>query len=202
MHRQETFAQPQIPVDFYWFNEPKRVEFDNGLVMITKANTDFWQGTHYGFRRDDGHCLLTRLEGDFALSTQVSFTPKTQYDQCGLIVRLDAANWIKLSTEYEDETTSRLGSVVTNLGFSDWATQDIAPTIREIWYRISKRGADFLLESSLDGQQWQQMRVTHLHRPFATIEAGLYACSPLGEDFRCRFHWLTLADNQWFSEGA
>ena len=202
MHRQETFAQPPIPADFYWFNEPKRVELDNGLVMITKANTDFWQGTHYGFRRDDGHCLLTRLEGDFALSTQVSFTPKTQYDQCGLIVRLDTANWIKLSTEYEDENTSRLGSVVTNLGFSDWATQDIAPTIREMWYRISKRGADFLLESSLDGQQWQQMRIAHLHRPFFTIEAGLYACSPLGEDFRCRFHWLTLADNKWFSEGA
>lgn len=201
MHRQEAFAQPNIPADFYWFNEPKQVNFDNGLVMITGPNTDFWQGTHYGFRRDDGHCLLTRLEGDFALSTQVTFTPKTQYDQCGLIVRLDAANWIKLSTEFENETTSRLGSVVTNLGFSDWATQDIDPTLREIWYRISKRGADFLLESSFDGQQWQQMRIAHLHRPFTTIEAGLYACSPLGEDFRCRFHWLTIADNKWFHEG-
>lgn len=201
MHRQETFAQPHIPTDFYWFNEPQKVEFANGLVMITKANTDFWQETHYGFHRDDGHCLLTRLEGDFALSTQVTFTPKTQYDQCGLIVRLDAANWIKLSTEYENETTSRLGSVVTNLGFSDWATQDINPTIREVWYRISKRGSDFLLESSFDGQRWQQMRIAHLHRQLSTIEAGLYACSPLGEAFHCRFQWLTIADNKWFSEG-
>ena len=202
MYCQETFAQQQIPADFYWFNEPKKVEFDHGLVMVTKANSDFWQGTHYGFRRDDGHCLLTRLEGDFALTTQVSFTPQTRYDQCGLIVRLDAENWLKLSTEYDDETKSRLGSVVTNLGFSDWATQDIDPAIRTIAYRIRKRGPDFLLENSFDGQQWRQMRITHLHRPFSTVEAGLYACSPLGEDFRCRFHWLTIADNDWLNEEA
>ena len=150
---------------------------------------------------DDGDAFLLPCVGDFSVTMHLESQFEMQYDQCGLMVRLDAANWIKLSTEYESKTTSRLGSVVTNLGFSDWATQDIDPTIREIWYRISKRGPDFLLESSFDGQRWQQMRIAHLHRPFTTIEAGLYACSPLGEAFHCRFHWLTLADNTWFSEG-
>ena len=140
----ETFESQTLPENFYWFNEPKQFLFQNGLVLVTKAETDFWQGTHYGFRRDDGHCLLTRLEGDFCLSTQVSFSPQTQYDQCGLIIRLDAENWIKMSAEYDNETLSRLGSVVTNHGFSDWATQDIDSSIRQIWYCISKRGPDFL----------------------------------------------------------
>jgi uncharacterized protein len=202
MYRHEPFTQPQIPTDFYWLNEPKQVEFDSGLVMITQPETDFWQGTHYGFRRDDGHCLLTRLDGDFALSTQVTFTPKAEYDQCGLMVRLDAENWIKMSIEYGMDATSRLGSVVTNLGYSDWATQDINSAICEVWYRLSKRGPDFLLESSFDGEQWQQMRIAHLHRPFTTIEAGLYACSPLGADFHGRFHWLTIAENNWMNEFA
>jgi hypothetical protein len=50
------------------------------------------------------------------------------------------------------EEEGLLGSVVTNLGFSDWATQDIPSSHREMWYRIGKNGSDFLLESSYDGQ--------------------------------------------------
>lgn len=200
MYRHGLFSLKQIPDDFYWFNPPARFEFDGGLVMITQPETDFWQGTHYGFRRDDGHCLLTRLQEDFSLTTRVSFSPKTQYDQCGLIVRLDAQNWIKVSTEYDNESRSRLGSVVTNLGFSDWATQDISSETRERHYRISNRGPDFLLESSKDGRQWQQMRIAHLHKPFSTIEAGVYACSPIGSQFRCCFNWLTIAENEWQNE--
>ena len=200
MNIHETFAQQSLPQKFYWFNEPKQYRFDEGLVLVTKPETDFWQRTHYGFRRDDGHCLLTQLTGDFCISTQVTFTAQEKYDQCGLIIRLDAENWIKTSTEYEDETVSRLGSVVTNLGYSDWATQDISSSIREVWYRISKRGQDFLIESSFDGREWQQMRITHLHRTFTTIEAGLYTCSPIGADFRCHFRWLTVTENNWFAE--
>ena len=148
---------------FFWLNPPARYHLGDGLEIYTDRDTDFWQRTHYGFRRDDGHCLLTHQEGDFSLLTQVEFRPRQQYDQCGLMVRVDAENWIKLSTEYEDEQHSRLGSVVTNLGYSDWATQDVASNLRQLWYRISKRGADFLLEHSLDGQDWQQLRITHLH---------------------------------------
>jgi uncharacterized protein len=200
MYRRITFEQQKIPAGFYWFNEPGQFEFDSGLIITTKPKTDFWQGTHYGFRRDDGHCLLMSLADDFALSTQVGFTPRTQYDQCGLIVRLDAENWIKMSTEYDNESTSRLGSVVTNLGYSDWATQDVDSAIREVWYRISKRGPDFLLENSMNGLDWQQMRIAHLHQPFVRIEAGLYACSPIGSDFRCCFRWLSIAENEWVNE--
>ena len=124
INRKETFLQPAMPKDFYWFNEPARYQLGAGLEIYTNEKTDFWQKTYYGFQRDDGHCLLTSQPGDFSLMSQVEFRPKEKYDQCGLIVRGDRENWIKVSTEYEDEKCSRLGSVVTNLGFSDWATQD------------------------------------------------------------------------------
>ncbi len=193
----ETFEGGELPAGFHWFNPPARYALGHGLELATKAETDFWQRTHYGFRRDDGHCLLTTLSGDFSLTTCVAFEPHTQYDQCGLILRLDSENWIKVSTEYENETCSRLGSVVTNLGYSDWATQDVGSERREKWYRISKNGSDFLLEHADDGQTWQQLRVTHLHRAFETLEAGVYACSPLGRDFTCRFKWIEIAENRW-----
>jgi regulation of enolase protein 1 (concanavalin A-like superfamily) len=194
----ERFLQPSLPSAFHWFNEPAKYELGNGLEILTDEKTDFWQNTHYGFQRDDGHCLLTRLEGDFCLKTHVEFRPQKMYDQCGLMVRVDSENWIKVSTEYEAEEHSRLGSVVTNLGFSDWATQDIPSSHREMWYRISRNGPDFLLESSYDGQDWHQLRITHLHQAPDLLEAGVYACSPIGKDFWCRFTLLEISENRWF----
>jgi regulation of enolase protein 1 (concanavalin A-like superfamily) len=193
----ETFGQPTLPTPFSWLNPPARYRLGEGLEVWTDAETDFWQTTHYGFQRDDGHCLLARLPGDFCLLTQVEFRPRTQYDQCGLMVRVDSQNWIKVSTEYEDEATSRLGSVVTNLGYSDWATQDVDSNRSEMWYRISKNGPDFMLEHSTDGQSWQQMRVTHLHKLSEPLQAGVYACSPIGAAFWCRFKLLQVSENQW-----
>jgi hypothetical protein len=190
----EKFQHPSIPANFYWFNQPTKFKIGDGLEIFTDEKTDFWQRTHYGFQRDDGHCLFTRRSGDFSLSTQVEFHPQTQYDQCGLMVRIDSENWIKVSTEFEDETHSRLGSVVTNLGYSDWATQDISSEHREMWYRISKTGSDFLLENSYDGQNWLQLRVAHLHKAAEMLEIGVYACSPIGKDFWCRFKQLVIAD--------
>ena len=197
MQRMERFLQPSLPAGLYWLNEPSHYRLGDGLEIFTDEKTDFWQRTHYGFQRDDGHCLLTRQSGDFSVTTRVEFDPRTRYDQCGLIVRIDSQNWIKVSTEYEDEHVSRLGSVATNLGYSDWATQDIPSDRREMWYRISKRGSDFLLENSRDGQEWLQMRITHLHKPAEHYEIGVYACSPIGKDFRCCFRLLEISDSQW-----
>ena len=187
MPKIETFNEADLPDGYYWLNEPKQWRSGDGLEIITDSETDFWQRTHYGFRRDNGHCLFTVIEGDFQLAAHVRFQPCSQYDQCGIMLRVDAENWIKLSTELEDEAISRLGSVVTNLGYSDWATQDVSSLVTERWYRIRRQGNDFFLESAEDGHSWNQLRVAHLHKAAARIEAGVYACSPIGEAFQCCF---------------
>jgi hypothetical protein len=196
----EEFLTPALPQGFYWFNEPTTCRLGNGLEIFTDEKTDFWQRTHYGFRRDNGHCLLTAWTGDFSVMTHVEFRPRSQYDQCGLIVRVDEENWIKSCAEYENEQVSRLGSVVTNLGYSDWATQDVPSTYTEMWHRISKRGNDFLIEGSFDGRDWLQMRITHLHQLPAQLAVGVFACSPIGKAFWCRFSLLEIAENKWLSE--
>ncbi|MCB9104602.1 MAG: DUF1349 domain-containing protein [Anaerolineales bacterium] len=200
MNRIEPFLGPSIPAGFYWFNPPARYQLGDGLELYTDPQTDFWQRTHYGFERDDGHCLFTRLTGDFSVTTQVEFRPKAQYDQCGLMIRVDSQNWIKVSTEYESEEESRLGSVVTNLGYSDWATQTISSERTVMSYRISKRGSDFLIESAIADEPWQQLRVAHLHQLTEPIEVGMYACSPIGQNFWCRFARLEIGENGWFYE--
>jgi uncharacterized protein len=191
------FQSTAMPETFHWFNEPAKYQLGTGLEIFTDEKTDFWQNTHYGFQRDDGHCLFTTQSGDFSLMTHVEFSPLEKYDQCGLMVRGDRENWIKVSTELEGGNTSRLGSVVTNLGFSDWATQDIPSSHKQMWYRISKNGNDFLLENSYDGQEWLQLRIAHLHKSFEQLEVGVYACSPIGKDFWCRFNLVEISENKW-----
>ena len=76
MKTDEYFLESSLPQDFYWFNEPARYHIGNGLEIFTDAKTDFWQRTHYGFQRDDGHCLLIQQIGDFSLMTHVEFHPR------------------------------------------------------------------------------------------------------------------------------
>ncbi len=198
MTRYDFTTLTSLPEGFHWFNEPASATFSaEGLALRTKPETDFWQGTHYGFRRDDGHCLLTSVSGDFALTTEVSFVPEAQYDQCGLFVRLDAENWIKVSTEYENPEMSRLGSVVTNLGYSDWATQDVDAGLRQLHYRVSRTGQDFLIEQSADGEAWVQMRVARLHEAGESLSIGVYACSPVGQGFTATFKGIEIGGSAW-----
>lgn len=182
---------------FAWLHPPARWTIDSALELTSLPDTDYWQRTHYGFQRDTGHFLHTTIDGDFGVTAALSFDPTAQYDQCGLMCRVDSQQWIKCSVEYETPEWSRLGSVVTNHGYSDWATQDVSTTITRMHYRINRRGSDFLLAWSDDGSAWHQMRIAHLHECPAVIQVGFYACSPTGPGFTCRVHDLTIAPNDW-----
>ncbi|MCB8948910.1 MAG: DUF1349 domain-containing protein, partial [Ardenticatenaceae bacterium] len=179
--------------------------------------TDFWQRSYYGFRNDNAPALLLESDTNFTFTARASFSYKNLFDQCGLIIYLDSENWFKASVEYENSDFSRLGSVVTNLGYSDWATTDVA-TPAEIWYRLSRRGPDFLIESSLDGLEFRQMRIFHLHQlgettaemgqqnppaPAAqSIRFGVYACSPLDSSFTAVFDQFKLEPCRWQTHAA
>ena len=131
-----------------------------------------------------------------------------------MIIYLDDENWFKASVEFENEAFSRLGSVVTNFGHSDWATTDI-PTPPPMWYRLSRRGPDFLIESSLEGTAFKQMRIFHLHRlgetsaemgtldppapPEHSVRFGLYACSPMNSSFEATFDRFRLDPCCWMA---
>ena len=189
--------------DGKWLNRPPHYRITEQAVEIrTEPGTDFWQRTYYGFRNDNAPALLFESDQNFTLTVKTNFTYSRLFDQCGIIIYLDGDNWFKASIEFENEQFSRLGSVVTNSGYSDWATRDIKlPT--EIWYRLSRRGPDFLIEYSLDETDFQQMRIFHLHMLEETTEAmgkanpplpaqraipfGVYACSPTESSFTAHF---------------
>ena len=168
----------------HWLNEPEWELVDHTLVIKTHKDTDYWQRTHYGFRRDNAHACLQPIPGDCLIRAHLRFASNAQYDQCGLLLRVDEDCWFKCSVEYENEHLSRLGSVATNYGYSDWATQDISAQIHEIWYEIELQSSDLILRNSFDGQEYRQMRIAHLHTQGRPIEAGFYGCSPVGDGFQ------------------
>jgi regulation of enolase protein 1 (concanavalin A-like superfamily) len=200
-----------------WSNEPQEHTVTRDMVrMITEPDTDLWQRSYYGFRRDNAAQLLLESTENFTFTTRVQFTYKARFDQCGVVIYEDGDSWFKASIEYEDAEFSRLGSVVTNAGHSDWATIDI-PTCSTIWYRLSRRGPDFLIESSFDGSEFTQMRVFHLHvlgettkemgkhdpplPPEQPVHFGLYACSPVDSSFTATFDQFKLGPSIWKAHG-
>ena len=86
-----------------WLNEPPPwLDEDGRLSVTTAAETDFWQRTFYGFVHDDGHFRHVDATGDFTAAVSFEGQYETLYDQAGLMVRIDAENWIKLGIEFSD----------------------------------------------------------------------------------------------------
>ncbi|WP_279512705.1 DUF1349 domain-containing protein [Halanaerobium saccharolyticum] len=69
-----------------------------------------------------------------------------------------------------------------------------------MWYRVSKRGKDFLIENSFDGRKWSQMRITHLQQDFDEIQVGVYACSPKENSFKAIIEEIIIGENHWEQE--
>lgn len=210
-----------MSIDFkkgQWINAPRNSTVTTDFVeIVTDPETDFWQRSYYGFRNDNAPALLVESARNFTFTTKATFDYQKQFDQCGVMIYLDSENWFKASVEYETTHFSRLGSVVTNLGYSDWATTDIE-TPASICYRLSRRGPDFLIESSINGQAFKQMRIFHLHylgettvemgqinppMPAAKpIKFGLYACSPNQSSFTALFSHFKMEDCIWMAHGT
>lgn len=184
--------------EFKWINQPRVFSLESDrLILFTDPETDFWQQTYYGFRNDNGHAFVLEIQEDFTFSVRTAFEAGMQYDQCGILLYQDSRNWVKASVEYENREFARLGSVVTYLGYSDWATSDIPAAVKVVWYRLSRRAQDFYLEFSYDGKQFQQMRMFHIHDPVRMARIGVYACSPLKSSFKATFEDFELSESKW-----
>ena len=186
---------------FEWIREPKNYEVTSECIKITtEPGTDLWQRTYYGFQNDNAPVFQMKTdERYFSFIFRTEFESKRRYDQCGLVMYLNSDNWLKASIEYENEVFQRLGSVVTNLGYSDWATTDISSEIKSMWYRFSRRESDYCIECSEDGVNFKQMRICHMWEGAEEIKFGIYACSPENSSFEARFYDLEITECKWLT---
>ena len=182
-----------------WTRQPASCTVSEDKVeVITKPHTDLWQRTYYHFRNDNAPVLQMETEEKFfSFTVKTEFESKHRFDQCGIVMYLDSENWLKASIEYENEQFQHLGSVVTNLGYSDWATTAISASVKSMWYRFSRREDDYCIECSEDGEHFSQMRVCHMWQGGGRIRFGVYACSPEESSFRAIFSHMELSECKW-----
>ena len=186
--------------DFRWTRDPGTWSAEEGVIKVTTIpHTDLWQRTYYHFRNDNAPVM--QMETDekyFSFIVKTSFKDSHhRFDQCGIVMYLDSDNWLKGSIEYENEEYQHLGSVVTNHGYSDWATTEISADIKEMWYRLSRREDDYRIDCSEDGKIWKQMRICHMHEGAGKVRFGIYACSPEDSLFTAEFSDIQLTECAW-----
>lgn len=183
-----------------WTRQPKVYSIQPGRIEITtEPGTDLWQRTYYHFRNDNAPVLQMETEEKyFSFAVKTDYTDSShRFDQCGIVMYLDTDNWLKASVEFENEEFQHLGSVVTNHGYSDWATTAIPADVKTMWYRFSRREDDYCIECSADGVTFTQMRVCHMWEGAGKVRFGIYACSPEDSSFKAVFTDMALTDCVW-----
>ena len=185
--------------DLTWTRKPEDYSISEERIEITtKPFTDLWQRTYYHFRNDNAPVLQMETEETyFSFVVKTEFESKHRFDQCGVVMYLDSENWLKGSIEYENDEFQHLGSVVTNNGYSDWATTAIDSSVKSMWYRFSRREDDYCIECSTDGVNYSQMRICHMWNGKGKIRFGIYACSPEDSSFKATFSEFKITECMW-----
>ncbi len=168
------------PDSMTWFNPPALVTRDaRSMQVVTGDKGDFWRDTYYGFRHDDGHACLAPTEGEFSVEVVFSADYQAQYDQAGLMIRADAAHWIKAGVEYVGGRPY-LATVVT-VGKSDWSQMPLEGFSGQLGLRISRVGDAVWVQYRLDqarlDQHWVMFRLAYFP-PDLAVQAGPATCSP------------------------
>ncbi len=179
----------------HWLNEPAQWTLDgtdletSELKIITDANTDFWQVTHYGFTPDTGHAYLQNIAGNFVATVQFSGDYSERYDQAGLMLRLDQQNWIKTGIELENNQYC-MSAVVTRT-FSDWNIVALTEKPARVWLKLERSGDAIRIDYALDGTHYQMLRLAYFPADIP-VQIGVMACSPKRAGFTAQFWQFKL----------
>lgn len=174
-----------------WLNEPARWSRDGAVLTVTAdGRTDFWRTTGYGFVRDNGHLYGQRLGGDFVLSVRVAGAYGTQYDQAGVMVRVDEQRWLKTGIEFVDGRP-RFSTVLT-AEFSSWSVGDLPANLAELTLRVTRRGDAVEVHYGADGAEPQLGSLVYLP-PGTEVLAGPMVAAPDGDGFEATFRDLVIS---------
>jgi regulation of enolase protein 1 (concanavalin A-like superfamily) len=168
-----------------WLNEPQWQVADDVLEVHAAGGSDLWQRTGYGFVHDSGHALLHPLEVGRACEVDVLAGMSAQFDQAGLLVRVDETLWLKAGLELAD---GRLGlSTVFTDGRSDWATSPVQDWVGTwVRVRISRAPDSLTVRARPEGGAWQLVRLVPF-APSGIVRVGPYCCSPSRAGYVARF---------------
>jgi hypothetical protein len=168
-----------------WLNEPPAWEVRGETLIVTAGpKTDFWRTTHSGFVRDTGHHWFRSWDGDFVAGVKVTGDYRDQYDQAGLMIRLDERVWLKCGVEFVDGVQQ--ASAVVTREHSDWSVAPLTDNPGSFWLRVSRTGPDVEVHYSVDGERYELLRLTRL-TDVPQLLVGPMCAAPDGAGFEVTF---------------
>lgn len=173
-----------------WMNEPASAKIAGEQIVVrSRPKTDFWQKTFDGYVADNGHFYHLSAPGDFTFTASINGKYATQYDQAGLMVRLDSENWMRCGTELIDG--KRFASVVFTRTYSDGSTMPDLSETEPIWWRAIRKKDSIETLCSLDGSKFASVRMGYFP-PNRPVEVGIMCAAPSGLGFESTFKDLKL----------
>jgi uncharacterized protein len=173
-----------------WYNEPAKwnAEEDN-LVMEVSPKSDYWRKTHYGFTADNGPFYYCTVNSDFEVSVKITGDYQSQYDQMGLMLRIDDKHWIKTGIEFVDGVFN-FSAVVTN-EYSSWNVIPLPNKPVSIWIRAIRKKDAVEIFYSLDSIDFLLSNLAYFPENQPAM-VGMMAASPTGEGFNATFEHFSV----------
>jgi regulation of enolase protein 1 (concanavalin A-like superfamily) len=175
-----------------WMNEPATWSLEGtDLHVTTEPSTDFWRVTGEGVDavRDNGHIFGETLSGDFDLTVDVIGVFSEQYDQAGVMIRVNDRQWFKTGVEFLDGRP-RFSTVVT-FDYSNWTFTDLPDSFDRLSIRIAYRGDAVEVHRSVDGGPEEFS--AHLYLPPGEEKfVGVMSAAPKGRGFNVIFRNLVI----------
>jgi uncharacterized protein len=169
-----------------WTTAPERVEtHGSDLVVTARRGSDAWRTTAHGYVTDSAHALLRPLREGEAVDVEFEAPLTRQFDQAGLVLRADAAHWIKAGLEFADGLL-QLGVVVTR-DTSDWSSAPVPEWAgRRATVSASRTGDAVLIRARVDDEPFRLIRVAWVD-PSLALGAGPYVAAPTRDGLTVRF---------------
>lgn len=173
-----------------WFNEPERWQIrDRSLSLFVTPRSDYWRISHYGFTVDDAPFYYATYGGEFEAKVKVAGEYRARFDQAGLMLRIDAENYLKAGIEYVDGRFNL--SVVVTHRTSDWSVIPLREAVPFVWIKAVRRLDAVEVFYSFDDEEYTLMRNAWL-QDHVPVQVGLMAACPDGEGFDVTFEQFQL----------
>ena len=173
-----------------WFHAPSQWEIkDKKLTMMVTPQSDYWRISHYGFTVDDAPFYYSTYGGEFETKVKITGDYKARFDQMGLMLRVDAQNYIKAGVEFVDGKFN-LSTVVTHKT-SDWSVITLEKAPPFVWIKAVRRLDAVEVFYSFDDKEYIMMRNAYL-QDNTPVQVGLMAACPDGNGFKAIFENFTV----------
>ena len=174
----------------------KLVTDSAGIITVrANPNADFFIDPNEKISQDDAGILLTEVDNTkpFTFKGKVTsgfLKEGGLYNAATFFVFANDTLWQKLCFEQGDHGEHRIVSVRT-IGTSDDNNHDVVDSAKSVYFKISSDTHTIASYFSLDGQEWQMVRIYRNNYP-QQLYLGICSQAPQAEECVSTFEELEL----------